>query len=196
MISFTIPTFNSSSALATTIASVRDQALGDDCEIIVADGGSVDNTVEIAESNGATVIRNSGRLLGARRRGLQRASGQIVVLLDSDQVLRAASISAACQLLATGSDMVVLGERVYRPRSLTQRLSDLDKQLLSRDIESQLDPQTGVMLPRVFRRELLDKAFSNIPTTLDEVVIAHDHAIIYFECHRISSRVGYVPDAV
>jgi hypothetical protein len=196
MISITIPTLNSSRTLGETINSVSDQTIDDDVEIVVVDSGSIDNSVQIAESKGAIVLTDSGRLLGARRRGLDRAVGSIIVLLDSDQILRPGSIGAACDLLRDGSDMVVLGERVYQPRSLTERLSDLDKQLLTRDIRSQLDPRTGVMLPRIFRRELLVKAFEAIPRSLDDVVIAHDHAILYFECSRISTRVGYVPDAV
>lgn len=196
MISFTIPTYNSSKTLAAAIASIKDQVLENGREIIVVDGGSVDNTVEIAESHGAKVIRDSGKLLSARRLGLDQARGETIVLLDSDQVLRAGSIKAACDLLRTGSDMVVLGERVYQPRTLMQRLSDRDKELLAHDIASQLDPLTGVMLPRVFRRNLLAGAFEHIPRSLDAMVVAHDHAIIYFETYNISSRVGYVPDAV
>jgi glycosyltransferase involved in cell wall biosynthesis len=196
MVSFTIPTLNSSGTLAMSLDSIREQLLEEEREIIVVDGGSDDGTIEIAESNGALVISDPGKLLGARRRGIERSRGHVVVLLDSDQILRPGSIGAACELLRAGYDMVALGERVYLPRSLTDRLSDLDKQLLERDIASQLDPLTGVILPRVFRRELLERAFSQIPRTLDDVVVAHDHAIIYFECSKLSSHAGYAPEAV
>jgi glycosyltransferase involved in cell wall biosynthesis len=196
MVSITIPTLNSAKTLGMAIESIKVQVLGDELEIIVVDSGSVDDTVKIAARSGARVITDSGRLLGARRRGLDEAKGQCIVLLDSDQVLRPNSIRAACDLIANGCDMVALGERVYEPASITARLSDLDKQLLSHDVSSQLDPVSGVILPRVFRRQILENAFANIPRSLDGIVVAHDHAIIYFEAFKISKAVGYVPDAV
>src|SRR5437773_7358609 len=100
MISVTIPTLNSSKTLAMTVNSVLDQGLNEAPEVIVVDGGSTDATLEIAQSYGAKIIPFEGRLLGARRRGLQEARGDTIVLLDSDQILRPGAIGKAAESLS------------------------------------------------------------------------------------------------
>jgi glycosyltransferase involved in cell wall biosynthesis len=175
---------------------VQLQASSGDVELLVIDGNSTDATAAIARDMGARVVLHRGALLGARRRGLAEAGGDIVVLLDSDQILRPGALAAAAELIAAGYGMVVLGERVWAPRSLVDRLSDWDKQLLAMDVKTQLNPRRGVLLARVYRREVLEAGFAAIPPSLDDTCIAHDHAIIYFECFKESSKVGYVPDAV
>jgi glycosyltransferase involved in cell wall biosynthesis len=167
-----------------------------DVELLVIDARSTDGTADIARAAGAAVIPHNGALLGARRLGFSESKGDIVVLLDSDQVLRPEALSRARDLIENGADMVVLGERVWSPRTLVERLSDLDKQLLPRDLTAQLHPRRGVLLPRVFRREVLAAGFASIPTSIDDICIAHDHAIVYWECSKHTSAVAYVPDAV
>ena len=196
MITVAIPTLNSSRTLMQTLASVQEQNVDEPVEVLVVDGQSTDATRNIARSMGATVILCEGKLLGARRLGVERAQGGTIVLLDSDQVLRPGKLREAADAIRRGFDMVVLGERVLEPRTFLQRLSNLDKQLLEYDIDSQLDPRTGVLLPRVFTTYLLRKAFGAIPNQLDDVVIAHDHAIIYAEAFALSAKVCYVKDAV
>jgi glycosyltransferase involved in cell wall biosynthesis len=196
MISVTIPTRNSERTLRACLESVVVEKADSGIEILVVDGVSTDATTAIASEMGARVITYEGALLGARRRGVQESHGDIVVLLDSDQVLRPGALERAHQQIGDGAGMVVLGERVWSPHTLVERLSDLDKQLLSVDITSQLDPRRGVFLPRVFRRDVLVAGFASIPASIDDTVICHDHAIIYWECYRHDGRVAYVPDAV
>ena len=57
-------------------------------EIIVVDGCSTDNTVEIARSMGARVISDEGRgLPAARMLGVENACSDLVALIDADVVL-------------------------------------------------------------------------------------------------------------
>lgn len=57
-------------------------------ELIVVDGMSTDNTVEIARRHGATVLSDEGRgLPAARRLGAEAATSSFVALIDADVVL-------------------------------------------------------------------------------------------------------------
>lgn len=92
--SIIIPAFNSSLFLTATIQSALAQDV-EDCEIIVVDDGSTDDTIDIASSyDGVVTIRqeNAGDS-AARNTGLAQASGGFVLFLDHDDVLHTNAIS-------------------------------------------------------------------------------------------------------
>src|SRR5688572_11907497 len=83
-----IPTLNEAANIGDAIVSSR-AALGFDTEIIVADGGSRDETIAISEKLGVRVIRSEcgrGIQLDA---ALRAASGDVCVLLHADTRLPA-----------------------------------------------------------------------------------------------------------
>jgi hypothetical protein len=80
-ISVVIPTLNEEGQIEQTIRRALD---GADVEVIVADGGSVDRTVEIARRRGAKVVpvrRGRGRQMNA---GAAMASGEALLFLHAD----------------------------------------------------------------------------------------------------------------
>lgn len=80
-----IPTLNEAENIEDCIASVR--ALNPAAEIIVADGGSTDGTVEKVSASGVTVIVSSlGRGMQCNA-GAATASGDILVFLHADTEL-------------------------------------------------------------------------------------------------------------
>jgi glycosyltransferase involved in cell wall biosynthesis len=165
-------------------------------ETIVIDSFSTDRTREVATSQDATVVNYDGRLLGARHQGLLHSHGEYILLLDSDQILERTAVERAIPMMAE-YDMLVLEELSYQPRSWLQKLFSADRQLLHKHVdERSLDPLEGMLLPRFFRREILLQAFEAMPRELIPVVVHHDHAIIYFEAHKITPRVGLLPNAV
>lgn len=86
MLSIVIPTMNEAAYLPTLLASMETQTLQPD-EVIVADAGSTDETVEIARSFGARVVK--GGMPGpGRNRGAEAAGGDILLFLDADVELR------------------------------------------------------------------------------------------------------------
>lgn len=83
MVSVVIPAYNEELGLGKILEAVR--AVGD-YEIIVVDDGSDDRTAEIAEAQGARVIRlRRNRGYGAALKvGIRAAQGEIIVTLDAD----------------------------------------------------------------------------------------------------------------
>ncbi len=83
-VSAIIPTLNEEARIAATIDAAR--AAGVD-EVIVADGGSSDATVAIAQSHGARIV--TGERIRARQlnRGAAAASGDFLIFLHADTLL-------------------------------------------------------------------------------------------------------------
>ncbi len=195
LVSVTIPTMNSEPVIGECLASVRAQSYPS-IETIVIDSHSTDHTRDIAASHGVAVIEYRGRLLGARHKGLTRSHGEYVLLLDSDQVLEKTAVERAVAMMGE-NDMLVLEELSYQPRSFLQKLFSADRKLIHKQIDgTSLDPVGGTLLPRFFRRDILMQAFAAIPQELIPVVVHHDHAILYFEAHRITQKIGILPNAV
>lgn len=92
-LSIIIPTLNEAAALPQLLQQLRAQQ-DIDAEIIVADGGSTDGTVEIAKHADAQVItatRGRGRQMNA---GAGRATGEFLLFLHADTQLESSSLLA------------------------------------------------------------------------------------------------------
>jgi|tagenome__1003787_1003787.scaffolds.fasta_scaffold20982467_5 glycosyltransferase involved in cell wall biosynthesis len=88
-VSVIIPAYNAERYLAETLGSVAAQTY-DDWEVVVGDDGSTDATLEIAESFGVRVkvVRaesNAGPAT-ARNRAVAHSSGELLALLDADDL--------------------------------------------------------------------------------------------------------------
>ena len=87
-VSIVIPAYNAQRTVGQTVAQSLAQSRGPlEVEVIVVDDGSGDDTARVAESAGATVIRqeNAGPA-AARNRGWQSATGQVICFTDADCV--------------------------------------------------------------------------------------------------------------
>lgn len=85
-VSFIIPTYNAEKFLENCLKSIKMQDYPEDkIEILIIDGGSEDNTLDIAHKYGATVLDNphknaeNGKFIG-----ISYSKGEIIILLDSD----------------------------------------------------------------------------------------------------------------
>jgi glycosyltransferase involved in cell wall biosynthesis len=86
-ISVIIPTLNEEKYLASTLQSLANQTYRD-FELIVKDGRSKDNTVDIAEEYADLVISQKDVSIGdARNQGARHANGDILAFLDADTSL-------------------------------------------------------------------------------------------------------------
>ncbi len=86
MISFIIPTLNEGKAIETTLKCLK--LYSSKSEIIVSDGGSHDNTIEIAKKYADKVVVHDGKtrqtIGGGRNAGARVATGEYLVFIDAD----------------------------------------------------------------------------------------------------------------
>jgi len=85
MLSIIIPTLNEEKYLPLLLDSIKKQGFSD-YEIIVADAGSKDKTVEIAKKYNCRVIKG-GLPAEGRNNGAKVAKGDLLFFLDADAVL-------------------------------------------------------------------------------------------------------------
>src|SRR5258705_9247392 len=107
------PCLNEASSLAFCVekALTAIRSAGLNGEVIVADNGSTDGSVEIAEHNGATVIRVPERGYGAAlKAGIAAARGEYVIMGDADDSYDFSEVPNFVNELRRGNDLV-LGNR-------------------------------------------------------------------------------------
>ncbi|HXF94995.1 MAG TPA: glycosyltransferase family 2 protein [Gemmatimonadales bacterium] len=86
-VSVVFPCLNEQDAIGACVTRAREAmtAAGLDGEVVVVDNGSTDGSAAIAAAHGARVVHEPSRGYGnACRRGLLEATGDSIVLLDSD----------------------------------------------------------------------------------------------------------------
>ena len=85
--SVVIPCLNEANSLAFCIDKALDafHEIGVSGEVVVADNGSTDGSIEIAKQHGARVVHVAAKGYGnALRAGIEAAAGQFVILGDAD----------------------------------------------------------------------------------------------------------------
>lgn len=88
-ISIVIPTYNSEDDLAVCLSSIRKQEYPKEkIEILICDGGSTDNTLDIAQKFNCRIIHNKKRLAEyGVALGFNKAKGDFVTILAADNEL-------------------------------------------------------------------------------------------------------------
>jgi len=196
LVSITIPSRNSEETLPICLSAISKQTCPG-IETLVIDSHSTDTTTAIATSYGAKVIQCDGKLLAARYLGVQKARGQYIALIDTDQVLKPETIKRAVDLM-NSYDMVVFEEDSYNTNWFIPKLYSASKKIINArfDKDYAFDPVKGGNPARFFKRGVLKRAFAAIPKELIPETIHYDHDIIYYESYKVSPRVGILPDAV
>lgn len=102
MISIVIPVYNVGKLLHKSVDSVVAQSCTD-CEVIIVDDGSTDNSGEICDGysnlvNVKVIHKKNGGLSSARNAGIEVAKGNYILFLDSDDYLRPESLTLLTSL--------------------------------------------------------------------------------------------------
>lgn len=107
LISVIIPAYNSSCFIKETVDSALTQTVsGFTIEAIVTDDGSTDDTADIANAAGATVVRkNNGGVSSSRNTGLRHAQGEYILFLDGDDRLRPGALAILMKTLCADPDL-------------------------------------------------------------------------------------------
>lgn len=93
LLSIIIPTLNEENYLPRLLRTIKKQSFKD-FEIIAADAGSKDKTVELAKAAGCKVVKG-GRPARGRNKGVKKARGKLILFLDADVILPRACLSKA-----------------------------------------------------------------------------------------------------
>lgn len=120
-VSVIIPAYNEEKTIEGVLHRTNKamENLGLPYEIIVVDDGSIDETSKLAERCKVTIL-NYGANKGkgyALRKGIQKATGNVIVTMDADGSHRPEEIKQLLMPLLNGADIVAgsrfLGEREY-----------------------------------------------------------------------------------
>ncbi len=112
-VSVVIPCLNEANSLAHCVDKARKafQAAGLSGEVVVADNGSTDGSIRIAEEHGARVIRVAERGYGvALRAGIAGARGPFIIMGDADDSYDFSEVPRFVEKLREGND-IVMGNR-------------------------------------------------------------------------------------
>lgn len=110
LVSAVMPCLNEERTLATCIRKAQQAfaAMGIAGEVIVADNGSTDQSVEIALASGARVVHQPVKGYGAAlMKGIESARGTYVVIADADDSYDWVTIAPFIHRLEQGFDLVV-----------------------------------------------------------------------------------------
>jgi len=121
-----IPALNEAGAIADTLKQVQSILRNYKLSVVVIDGGSTDNTVQIVQNLGIPVVRQSregyGDALSTGFEYISQESGpEILVMLDADGTYDPKDIPGMLQPLVAREADIVLGNRFPRsePGSMT-----------------------------------------------------------------------------
>src|SRR5262245_32942207 len=104
-----MPCLNEAETLGTCVnkAKLGLERAGVRGEILVADNGSTDGSIEIAERAGARVVRVQAKGYGnALRGGIEAAAGDWIIMGDSDDSYDFSNITGFVEKFRAGFDLV------------------------------------------------------------------------------------------
>lgn len=106
-ISIVLPAKNEAQNLVALLPQIK--ALLPDAELLIVSDGSTDNTVQVAQKFGATVITHPYSMGNgaAVKSGARNVRGDIIVFMDADGQHNPADIPLLLEKLSSGYDMVV-----------------------------------------------------------------------------------------
>jgi glycosyltransferase involved in cell wall biosynthesis len=150
LLSIVIPAYNSEEFIENTLSMLVSQGL-EDCEVIIVNDGSTDQTELIGHSFAAkseniklVSITNSGVSV-ARNTGLHQATGKYVYFLDSDDTLTKGSVAFFKHVLVSGKNFQIFsfgyesrrnGKTVKRYVSKKYNKASMDTIILQRSFFS------------------------------------------------------------
>ena len=128
-ISVVIPVFNTGKILQQTIDSVLSQTFENFELLLINDGSSDDDTLEILRSQVDSRIRVitqiNGGVASARNRGISEAIGQYIAFLDHDDLFLPEKLAELKSILDKDSKMIMAYSSIIPFGDLTKTIFDL-----------------------------------------------------------------------
>lgn len=111
MISIIIPTLNEAKYLERALKSIKNQT-SQAFEIIIVDGGSIDNTLEIAKRYTDVIVVKESNIAQARNAGAKLAKGELLIFLDADSAIAPNFISKCIEIFNSKKIAAIYGKMV------------------------------------------------------------------------------------
>lgn len=161
-VSVIIPAYNADRYIAEAINSVFSQSY-QDYEIIVVDDGSTDSTLETLQSYGSgihTISQPNSGMAAARNLGIAAAKGELIALLDHDDIFLADKLSAqvACFDSHPGVGLVNSGWQIISADGTPQSNVEPWHQVPTLTLETWLTDTPILPSAIMFRRQWWEKA--------------------------------------
>ena len=103
MISIIIPTYNESAAIEKTLRHLSELTCDEEKEIIIADGGSIDGTIEIA-CRYATIVKSEKGKAKQLNAGAKQSPGDLLFFVHADMFVPEAALAAILLQIKEGYD--------------------------------------------------------------------------------------------
>jgi len=182
-----LPTLNESATIVDVIGAYQEAGFGN---ILVVDGGSGDDTRDLAREAGAKVITQSGTGKGqAIREAVTQIDAEVVLMADADMTYRAADADRMLEPLLVGDFEHVIGDRFanLEPGAMT-KLNQIGNKLINRGFqfihgENYRDILSGY---RAFRTD----SFEQLTLSADGFGIETEMAV---ECAKKGIKTEVVP---
>jgi glycosyltransferase involved in cell wall biosynthesis len=185
-----LPAYDEEHGVGVVLERLR-SVIGDDCEIIVVDDGSKDQTAAAAEACGARVYRHATNLGkgAAMLTGLAQARGEKIVFMDADDTYPVEAVPGIIRALDTSDVVLTVREHGRVNISPFNRFGNaIFRMLIGVAAGGPVrDPLSG--LYGVQRRHLLDMALVADRFTVEaEIVIKALRMQLSVEQHPIAYR--------
>ncbi len=122
-ISYIIPTLNEEESLQETLDSIHIQ-LGEK-EVIIADGGSNDKTLKIAQESGCKIIQGPPGRGSQLNKGADRAKGDFLLFLHADTTLPEGASTEILSLMNAPGTVAGSFHLTFKPSSKLLKLYSL-----------------------------------------------------------------------
>ena len=162
-ITILMPAVNEEESIGKTINSIpKDKltSMGYDTEILIVDGGSTDNTVELAKAQGANVITARKGYGRQYRAGFEIAVGDVIITADSDSSYPMEEIPELINTLITENlDFISTNRFAFMDRDSMAPVNKLGNRFLTFVTNilfnyNLKDSQSGMW---IFRKTILDQ---------------------------------------
>ncbi|UTC51145.1 glycosyltransferase [Treponema sp. OMZ 855] len=187
LLSIVIPAFNAAKFLDATLTMLVEQNL-EDCEVIIINDGSTDNTEFICKEfvskyTGISYItQNNEGVSVARNRGMGLAKGQYIYFLDSDDILTEGTLSFFKHIILQHPTT-----KMFSFGYIMKRGDVLVKKYISNEFDDVL------LTPVILQESFFSKKLScNICSCIYDRFFLESHAISFTKGVKIGEDVEFI----
>lgn len=146
---------------------------------------SNESVSKLSKEFSAVEIVEKCNLLRSRYLGHKYSTGEYELILDETRFISLGTLAEVANLT---NDMVIIPE-VQIGRGFINHLDSIDKKIINLS-SGHNDPMLSLLIPRVYKRTILDESFTFLKSRLSEeffdAIVAKDDRLIFYSAQIIS----------